>query len=82
MRALMSASWVGGSALTTPHASSFTTLFPILGTSGGCLGSLAFSLLPFVFVTLTFFYVTFVLVVMILMGYCFPIFSVLSLKSS
>ena len=50
-----------------------------------------FSLLPFVFVTLTFFYVTFVLVVttfgtistgdgapeMVLMGHCFPIFSVL-----
>ena len=55
------------------------------------MGFLAFSLLPFVFVTLTFFYVTFVLVVtmfatvttgdstpeMVLMGGCFPIFSVL-----
>ena len=55
------------------------------------MGRLAFSLLPFVFVTLTFFYVTLVLVVttfatvttgdgtpeVILMGHCFPIFSVL-----
>ena len=55
------------------------------------MGLLAFSLLPFVFVTLTFFYVTFVLVVtmfatvttgdstpeMVLMGHCFPIFGVL-----
>ena len=52
---------------------------------------MAFSLLPFVFVTLMFFYVTFVLVVttfatvtkgdgtpeMVLMGHCFPIFSML-----
>ena len=52
---------------------------------------MAFSLLPFVFVTLTFFYVTFVLVVTtfatvttgygtpetVLMGHCFPILSVL-----
>ena len=74
-----------------PLASSFTTLVPILGSSCGCLGYVAFSLLPFVFVTLTFFDVTFVLVVatfatistvdgtpeMILMGHCFPIFSVL-----
>ena len=74
-----------------PLASSFTTLIPILGSFGGCLGLLAFSLLPFVFVTLTFFYVTFVLVVtmfatvttgdstpeMVLMGHCFPIFGVL-----
>ena len=66
-------------------------LVPILGSSGGCLGFLAFSLLPFVFVTLPLFYVTFVLVVtmfatvptgdgtpeMILLGHCFPIFSVL-----
>ena len=64
---------------------------PILGSSGGCLGFLAFSLLLFVFVTLTFFYVTFILAVttfatvptcdgtpeMILMGHCLPIFSVL-----
>ena len=55
------------------------------------MGFLAFSLLPFVFVTLTFFCVTFVLVVtkfatvptgdgtpeMILMDHCFPILSVL-----
>ena len=55
------------------------------------MGLLAFSLLPFVFVTLTFFNVTFVLVVttfatvttgdgtpeMVLMGHCFPIFIVL-----
>ena len=55
------------------------------------MGLLAFSLLPFVFVTLTFFYVTFVLVVttfatvttgdgtpdMVLIGQCFAIFSVL-----
>ena len=82
---------VGGSTLATPLASSFATLVRVLGSSGGCLGFLAFSLLPFVFVTLTFFYVTFVLVVtkfptvpagdgtpeMILMGHCFPIFSVL-----
>ena len=50
--------------LATTLASSFTTLIPILKISGGCLGFLAFSLLPFVFVTLRFFYVTFVLVVM------------------
>ena len=55
------------------------------------MGFLAFSLLPFVLVTLPFLYVTFVLVVttfatvltgdgtpeLILMGYCFPILSVL-----
>ena len=55
------------------------------------MGFRAFSPLPFVFVTLTFFYVTFVLVVttfatvttgdgtpvMVLMGHCFPIFTVL-----
>ena len=55
------------------------------------MGFLAFSLLPFVFFTLPFPYVTFVLIVttlatvptgdgtpeMILMGYCLPIFSVL-----
>ena len=55
------------------------------------MGFLAFSLLPFVFVTVTFFHVTFVLVVttfatvttgdgtpeMVQMGHCFPIFSVL-----
>ena len=54
------------------------------------MGLLAFDLLPFVFVTLTFFYVTFVLVMttfatvtmddgtpeIVLMGNCFPIFSV------
>ena len=65
--------------------------YPHLGSSRGCLGFLAFSLLPFVFVTCTFFYVTFVLVVttfatvttgdgkpeMVLMGHCFPIFSLL-----
>ena len=55
------------------------------------MGFLAFSLLPFVFVTFTFFYATFVLLVttfatvttgdgtpeMVLMGHCFPIFRVL-----
>ena len=87
----MSASW-GWKFHPSHHLpSSFTTLVPILGSSGGCLGFLALSLLPFVFFTLTFFDVTFVLVVttfatvptgdgtpeMILMGHCFPIFSVL-----
>ena len=57
------------------------------------MGLLAFSLLPFVFVGLTFFYVTFVLLMttfatvttgdgtpeMVLMGHCFRIFSVLPL---
>ena len=66
-------------------------LIPILGSSGGFLSLLAISPLPFVFVTLSFFYVTFVLVVttfatvttgdgtpeMVLMGHCFPICSVL-----
>ena len=84
---------VGVLTLTTSPASSYTTLSPIRGSSGGCLGLVAFSLLPLVFVTLTFFYVTFVLVVttfatvttgdgtreMVLMGHCFPIFSVLLL---
>ena len=74
-----------------PIDSSFTTLVPILGSSGGCFGFLAFSILAFVFVTLTFFDVIVVLVVtrfatiptgdgtheMILMGHCFPIFGVL-----
>ena len=74
-----------------PLASSFTTLVPILGRSGGSLGFLAFSLLAFVFITLTFFDVTFVLVLttfatiptgdgtpeLILMGHCFTIFSTL-----
>ena len=82
---------VGGSTLATSLASCFTTLVPIPGSSGGCLGFPAFSLLPFVFVTLTLFYVTFVLVVttfatliigdgtpeMVPMGHCLPIFSVL-----
>ena len=82
---------LGVPTLLQPSASSFTTVVPILGSSGGCLGFLAFSFLPFVFVTLTFFYVTFVLVVtafptvptgdgtpeMILMGHCFPVFSLL-----
>ena len=57
----MSTSGVGGCTFATPLASSFTTLIPILQSSGGCLGFLAFSLLPFVFVTLTFFDVPFVL---------------------
>ena len=52
-----------GSTLATPLASSFPTLVPVLGSSGGCLGFLAFRRLPFEFLTLTFFYVTFVLVV-------------------
>ena len=87
----MSASGGWGSTLITPLASSFTTFIPILGRSGGCLGLLAFSLLPFVFVTLTFLYVIFVLVLttfatvptgdgtpeMVLMGHCFSIFGVL-----
>ena len=75
----------------TPLATSFTTFIPILGSSVWCLGLLAFSLLPLVFVTLSFLYVTFVLVVtmfatvttgdgtpeMVLMGHGFSIFSVL-----
>ena len=87
----MSALGVRGSTLATPLASSFTTLVPILGSSRGCLGFLAFSLLPLVFVTLMLFDVTFILVVttlatvptgdgtpeMFLMSHCFPIFSVL-----
>ena len=74
--------------LPPPLAPSFTTLVPILGTSGGFL---AVILLPFVFVTPTFFDVTFVLVVttfatvptgdgtlkIALIGHCFPILSVL-----
>ena len=70
---------------------SFTTFIPILGVSGGCLGLLAFSLLPLEFITLAFLYVTFVLVVttfatiatgdgtpeMILMGHSFPILGML-----
>ena len=66
-------------------------LILILGSSGGRLGFLAFSLLPFVSVTVTFCYVTFVIVVMtfgtvttgdgtpemVRMGHCFPFFSVL-----
>ena len=79
------------STLANPLASSFTTLVPILGSFGGLLGLLTFSLLLFVFVILTFFNVTFVLVVtkfatvtthdgtpeMVLMGHCFPIFGML-----
>ena len=82
---------VGVSTLATSLASSFTTVIPILESSGGCLGFLASSLLPCVFVTLTFFFVTFALVVtmfatvttgdgtpeIVLMGHCFPIFLVI-----
>ena len=81
--------WV--SNLATPLASSVTTVIPILGSFGACLGRLMFNPLPFVFVTLTFFNVTFVLVVttfatvttgdgtpeMVLTGHCFPIFGML-----
>ena len=88
---LMSASGVWGSTLATPLTTSFTTLIPILGSSGGCWGLLAFSLLTLVFVTFSFPYVTLVLVVttfatvttgdgtlkVILMGHSFPIFGVL-----
>ena len=87
----MSASGGSGFHPCDPLASSFTTLLPILGSSGVCLGLLAFSLMPFAFVTLTFFYVTFVLLVttfttittgdgtpeMVLMGHCCLILSVL-----
>ena len=38
---------VGGSTLAAPLASSLTTLVLIVESSGGCLGFLAFSLLPF-----------------------------------
>ena len=68
-----------------------TTPIPILGSCDGCLGLLAFSLLPLVFVTFSFLYVTLVLVVttfatvttgdvtpeVVLMGHSFPIFGVL-----
>ena len=59
----MSASGVRGSTFAGPLATSFTTFIPILGVSGGCLVLLAFSLLPLEFITLSFLYVTFVLVV-------------------
>ena len=62
-RALMSALGVRGSTFATPLATSFTTFIPILGVSGGCLGLLAFSLLPLEFITLAFLYVTFLFVV-------------------
>ena len=82
---------LGFPPLPPPLPPPLETLIIIVGSSGGCLGFLAFSLLSFVFVTLTFFYVTFVLVVtmfatvttgdgtpgMVLVGHCFPIFSVL-----
>ena len=77
---------VRGSAFATSLATSFTTFIPILRVFGGCLGLLAFSLLPLEFITLVFLYVTFVFVVtmfatistgdgtaeMILMGHRFP----------
>ena len=86
----MSTSGGRGFHPATPLASYLTTLIPILGSSGGCLGLLALSPLSFVFVALTFLYVTFVLVVttfatvttgdgtpkMVLMGHCYPIFGV------
>ena len=89
----MSASGGWGFHFCHPLASSFTTPIPILGSSGGCLRLLAFSLLPFVFVTVTFVNVSFVLVVttfatvttcdstpeMVLMGHCFSIFGMLLL---
>ena len=63
----------------------------VLGSSGGCLVLLAFGLLPLEFVTLSFLYMTFVLVVtafatittgdgtpkLVLMGHSFPILGVL-----
>ena len=78
---------VRGSTFATPLATSFTTFIPILWVFGGCLGLLAFSLLPLEFITLALLYVTFVFVVttfatiaagdgtreMILMGHRFPI---------
>ena len=82
---------VWGSTFATPLATSSTTLIPMLGVSGGCLGLLAFSLLSLESITLTFLYVTFVFVVttfatiatgdgtpeMILMGHRFPILGML-----
>ena len=82
-----------GSTFATPLATSFTTFIPILWVFGGCLGLLAFSLLPLEFITLAFLYVTFVFVVtmfatidtgdgtpeMILMGHRFPILCMLLL---
>ena len=87
----MSASAALGFHLCHPLATSFTTFIPILGSCGAFLGLLAFSLLPRLFVTFSFLYVTFVLIVttiatvttgdgtpeMVLMGHSFPIFSVL-----
>ena len=82
---------LGGPPLPPPLATSFATFIPIRGGSGGCLAFLAFSLLPLEFVTLSFLYVTFVLVVttfatittgdgtpeMVLVGHSFPILGVL-----
>ena len=82
---------VWGSTLATPLTTTFTTLISILGSSGGCLGLLAFSLLAHVLVTLSFLYVTLVLLLttfatittgggtpeVVLMGQSFPIFGVL-----
>ena len=80
-----------GSILATSPTTSFTTLIPFLGSSGGFLGLLAFSLLPPVFVTFSSLYVTLVLMVtmfatvttgdgapeVVLMGHSYPIFGVL-----
>ena len=55
--------WLGVPPLPPPLSPTFTTLIPILGSSAGCLVLLAFGLLPLEFVTLSFLYVTFVLVV-------------------
>ena len=82
---------MGGSTFDILLATSFTTFIPILGGSGGHLAFLAFSLLPLEFVTLSFLYVTLILVVTtfatittgygtserVLIGHSFPIFGVL-----
>ena len=87
----MSASGGWGFHLCHPPCPLLYHPCPHSGSSGGCLGFLAFSLLLFVFVTLIFFDVTFVVIVtmfatistgdstpeMIVIGHCFPIFSVL-----
>ena len=52
-----------GPPLPNPFATLFTTSIPTLGVSGGCLGLVAFSLLPLEFITLAFLYVTLVFVV-------------------
>ena len=80
-----------GSIFATPLANSFTNFLPIRGSSGGCLGLLAFGLLTLEFITLAFLDVTFVFVMrtlatiptgdgtpeMVLMGHRFPILGML-----